>query len=253
MQHFSIACVLGVCVILVLHLLCICRILLLHMFCVFVHHFLVCSIFSLQHFVVACVLCVFGYALFMYLQRLALLATILFLQMTRHNSRSKRWSFPAWTTATRSWLDSQLLQLNCCSISRALQCASISIYPNLPMWPPSTMTSNGLWLQPTSNQRRWYWSSRPSTEQDPSNSKDWSDHKPQRKHFAKLHQLASWYRHLRVRHLGHLVWAPCLDKPTILCKDPLRLSCPEPVPSLISTGSYVVMLWENYPVLPAPL
>ena len=45
-------------------------------------------------------------------------------------------SSPAWTTATPSWLDSQPLQRNCSSISRTLQHASFSIYPNSPMWPP---------------------------------------------------------------------------------------------------------------------
>ena len=57
------------------------------------------------------------------------------------------------------------------------------------------MTSTGFLLRPASNSRRWCWPSRPSTELHPSTSKHWSDHAPQREHFAHLHQLADGYPH----------------------------------------------------------
>ena len=51
-------------------------------------------------------------------------------QKTQCNSWSKCWSSPSWTSVTPSWLDSQPLRLNCCSVSRMLQRASFTIYPN---------------------------------------------------------------------------------------------------------------------------
>ena len=77
---------------------------------------------------------------------------------------SKHWSSPACTTVTPSWLDSQPLQLNLCSLSRTLQCASFTVYLNSPNWPPSSVTSTGFLLQPASDSRRWCWPSRSSTE-----------------------------------------------------------------------------------------
>ena len=56
------------------------------------------------------------------------------------------------------------------------------------------VTGSLLW--PASDSRNWCWPSRPSTEQHPSTSKHWSYHTPQLEHFAPLHQLAGWYRHL---------------------------------------------------------
>ena len=52
-----------------------------------------------------------------------------------------------------------LRRLNCCSVSRTLQNASFSIYPNSPRWPPSSVTSNSSLLRTTSDWRRWYWPS----------------------------------------------------------------------------------------------
>ena len=57
-------------------------------------------------------------------------------QRMQCNSWSKRWSSQVWTTATPAWLDYWPLQLNCCSVSRALQHASFSIYQILPCEPP---------------------------------------------------------------------------------------------------------------------
>ena len=84
------------------------------------------------------------------------------------NSWSKHWSSLVWTTTT--WLDSQPLQLNCCSVTRTLQHTLFSIYPNYPMWPPSFVTSTGFLLQPTSNSRQRYWL---PTELNRSTSKHW--------------------------------------------------------------------------------
>ena len=54
----------------------------------------------------------------------------------KHYNWTKRWSPTAWTAASPSCLDSVPLWLNHCSISRTLQHASFSIYPDSPMWPP---------------------------------------------------------------------------------------------------------------------
>ena len=86
--------------------------------------------------------------------------------------------------------DSQPLRLTRCSVSRTLQCALFSIYPNSPMWPPSSVTSTGFLSQSASDSRRWCWPSRLSAELHPSTSKHWSDHMPQSEHFALLHQPA---------------------------------------------------------------
>ena len=86
-------------------------------------------------------------------------------QRMQHNSWSKRWSYPAWTSATRSWLDSQPANK-----PGMLQCASFA-------------TSFGFLLQQASNSRWWCWPSRLSTELHPSTSKQWSDHMVQREHF----------------------------------------------------------------------
>ena len=82
----------------------------------------------------------------------------------------------------KDWNSCHICSENC-SISR-----TFSIYPNSPMWRPSTATSSGFLLQPASDSRRWYWPSRPSTELHPSTPKHWSDHTPQHKH-------AGWYHH----------------------------------------------------------
>ena len=67
MQHFSIACVLCVCIISVFAAFSCCMCFsLLHVFCVFA------SFLCLQHLVVACVFGVFCSASFMYMQRLAI-------------------------------------------------------------------------------------------------------------------------------------------------------------------------------------
>ena len=88
-----------------------------------------------------------------------------------------------------------------------LQCTSVSIYPNSPMCPPSSVNSTGFMLQPTSDSRQWYWPSKLSTELHPSTSKHWSDDTHQHKHFTPLHQLAVWHCHsweqTKVAQLGH--------------------------------------------------
>ena len=81
----------------------------------------------------------------------------LFSQRTQHNSCSKRWSSPASTSATHSWLDSQPLWLSRCSVSRMLQCTLFSINPNSPMSPPSSVSPTGFLLHPASDSRQWYW------------------------------------------------------------------------------------------------
>ena len=53
---------------------------------------------------------------------------------TQHNSWSKVWSLPAWTTVTPSWLDSQPPRLNHCSVSRMLQ----RLVYNLPKFSDAT-------------------------------------------------------------------------------------------------------------------
>ena len=78
-------------------------------------------------------------------------------QRMQRNSWSKCWSSPAWIATTTSWLDSQPLWLNHCSVSTTLRRALFSIYPNSPLWPPppSSMISIGFLWQPTSNSRQW--------------------------------------------------------------------------------------------------
>ena len=77
-----------------------------------------------------------------------------------------------------------LFRLNRCSIS------SIFSHVN-----PSSGTSTGFLLRPTSDLRQCCKPSKPSTELHQFTSKHWSNHTPQNEHFALLHQLASWYRH----------------------------------------------------------
>ena len=67
-------------------------------------------------------------------------------QRTQRDSWFQSWSSPTWITAIHSWLDSKLLWLNHCSVSRTLQHASFSTYPNSPTWPPSSVTSAGFLL-----------------------------------------------------------------------------------------------------------
>ena len=78
-----------------------------------------------------------------------------------------------------SRLDYQPLWLNWCSVSRTLLHASLTIHPNSPMWPASSVTSTDFLLRPASDSRWWCWSSRSSTELHPSTSKYWSEHTPQ--------------------------------------------------------------------------
>ena len=75
--------------------------------------------------------------------------------------KSNSWSNMAiaWTTSTGSWLDSQPLRLKRCSVSRTLRHTSFSIYPNSPMWSPSSVTSTGVLLRPSSNLRWRCWPS----------------------------------------------------------------------------------------------
>ena len=65
------------------------------------------------------------------------------------NSWSKCWSSPAWTTATRSWLDNQPPWLN--RLNWLL--TSFSNYLNSPMWPPSSVTFTGFLVQPAFDSR----------------------------------------------------------------------------------------------------
>ena len=98
-----------------------------------------------------------------------------------------------WSTATPSWLDSEPLQLNHCSVSRMLQHNLFTIFPNSPMcpppsWPPLTSCCGLHSIQDDG-------AGLLSTELHPSASKHWSDLTPQQEHFAHLHQLANWYPH----------------------------------------------------------
>lgn len=88
--------------------------------------------------------------------------------------------FPVLLQFTLGWTPS--LCLNCCSISRMLQCALFSINPNSPIWSPSSVTSTGLLLNHQIQDGgagvqgcQWNCTCLPP------------------KHFAQQHQLASWY------------------------------------------------------------
>ena len=84
-----------------------------------------------------------------------------------------------------SWLDSQPLQLNCCSVSRTLQHASFTIPRDLNWLPVAAR----IWFQTMVLVLKAVNRTAPST------FKPWLDHTAQTEHYTLLHQQADWYRH----------------------------------------------------------